>query len=252
MNNLTRAIIVISTALIVKQTLQYFFPLEDSLTSSSSKSTSNLYPRDFFANQKSGDKKIFLGFFGRLYDVSKGGRFYGKGGSYEFFAGKDATRAFATGDFKNDLNDKIDDLTDQQVAELFNWQSTYEKDYIYMGLLEGAFYDSKGEKTQTLLDAELKHGSHAKKKVENEKFNNRFPQCNSQWSGDSGETKLWCSTKSGGVERQEAGKPRLIFNSFHNSHICGCVNEKDLDHPSVKEYEGCDPNASECFMANKK
>lgn len=71
--------------------------------------------------------------------------------------GKDATRAFATGDFVNDLNDLIEDLSDQQVSELFNWKSTYDDGpYTFLGHLEGAFYDSNGQKTPTLLEAERK------------------------------------------------------------------------------------------------
>lgn len=83
------------------------------------------------------------------------------------------------------------------------------------------------------------------------KFNNRFPACNSQWSGDTNTNKFWCSNKSGGVDRKWVGKPRKVFNSFYNSDICACVKDEDLDHPSIKLYEGCNPKASECTLVNK-
>lgn len=36
---------------------------------------------------------------GEVFDVTKGKKHYGKGGSYEFFTGKDASRSFVSGDF---------------------------------------------------------------------------------------------------------------------------------------------------------
>ncbi len=80
----------------------------------------------------------------------------------------------------------------------------------------------------------------------NSKWEERFPGCNSQWTGDTGETKVWCSTQSGGVKRNWVGVPRLVFNSFHNSHVCGCVKEEDLSHPNVKQYDNCDTNSASC------
>lgn len=36
---------------------------------------------------------------GEVFDVSKGAKHYGKGGAYEGFTGKDASRSFVSGDF---------------------------------------------------------------------------------------------------------------------------------------------------------
>lgn len=46
---------------------------------------------------------IYLGLNGSIYDVSASPHLYGPGGSYHFFAGRDATRAFVTGCFEEDL-----------------------------------------------------------------------------------------------------------------------------------------------------
>jgi hypothetical protein len=35
----------------------------------------------------------------QVYDVSKGASYYGPGGGYAFFSGKDGSRAFVTGQF---------------------------------------------------------------------------------------------------------------------------------------------------------
>lgn len=47
---------------------------------------------------------ILLALNGSIYDVSASPHMYGPGGSYHFFAGRDATRAFVTGCFDTDLN----------------------------------------------------------------------------------------------------------------------------------------------------
>ncbi|RKF61733.1 hypothetical protein OnM2_039005 [Erysiphe neolycopersici] len=48
-------------------------------------------------------KPILLAVNGTVYDVTLGRRFYGPGGSYHFFAGKDASRAFVSSCFDVDL-----------------------------------------------------------------------------------------------------------------------------------------------------
>ena len=49
------------------------------------------------------DKPIYVALNGTIYDVSAGRHMYGPDGSYSFFAGRDATRAFVTGCFDEDL-----------------------------------------------------------------------------------------------------------------------------------------------------
>ena len=44
---------------------------------------------------------------GQVFDVTKGAEFYAKGAGYGFFAGKDASLAFATGNFKTNLTDNV-------------------------------------------------------------------------------------------------------------------------------------------------
>ena len=46
---------------------------------------------------------IYVALNGSIYDVSVSPHFYGPGGSYHFFAGRDATRAYVTGCFEEDL-----------------------------------------------------------------------------------------------------------------------------------------------------
>ncbi|KAF4624449.1 hypothetical protein G7Y89_g13725 [Cudoniella acicularis] len=48
------------------------------------------------------DLPILLALNGTIYDVTNGRKFYGPGGSYHFFAGADASRAFITNCFEED------------------------------------------------------------------------------------------------------------------------------------------------------
>ncbi|RDW90234.1 putative heme/steroid binding domain protein [Aspergillus mulundensis] len=50
---------------------------------------------------------IYVAINGTIFDVSANPRMYGPGGGYHFFAGRDATRAFVTGCFAEDLTDDL-------------------------------------------------------------------------------------------------------------------------------------------------
>lgn len=85
-------------------------------------------------------RPILLSVFGRVYDVSAGSKFYGEGGNYHMFAGKDITRALCSG-CKTDecLVRNTDGLTEKQLAEGKRWLSFFQlhDKYSYVGDLEG-------------------------------------------------------------------------------------------------------------------
>jgi predicted heme/steroid binding protein len=85
-------------------------------------------------------RPILLSIFGRVYDVSAGSKFYGEGGNYHVFAGKDVTRALCTGCKTDDcLVRDTDGLTEKQLAEGKRWLSFFQlhDKYNYVGDLEG-------------------------------------------------------------------------------------------------------------------
>lgn len=69
---------------------------------------------------------IYLAVNGSIFDVSANRAIYGPGGSYNFFAGRDATRAFVTGCFADDLTPDlggveemflpVEDLPDEKIT----------------------------------------------------------------------------------------------------------------------------------------
>ena len=58
----------------------------------------------------------------------------GPKGSYSFFAGRDASRSFVTGKFKEDLNDEVKDFTPEQHASLLHWKTFFENNLAFYGL----------------------------------------------------------------------------------------------------------------------
>jgi predicted heme/steroid binding protein len=115
-------------------------------------------------------KPIYLAINNTIFDVTAGSHTYGPGGSYEVFAGRDATRAFVTGCFLEDrtgdlrgaeeLYIPIEDDPDEYItntarklraekerrdakkkvlAEVSNWEKFYRnhKKYFEVGKLKG-------------------------------------------------------------------------------------------------------------------
>ncbi|CAG2067296.1 unnamed protein product, partial [Timema podura] len=141
-----------------------------------------------------GSKGLYLSILGKVYDVKKGKQHYGPGGSYHSFAGKDASRAFITGDFnETGLSDDVLDLTPQELKSIIHWTEFYARDYKYRGKLIGRYYDAYGNPTSYHNQVMNKIKTARNKMVDEESEKLSYPPCNSEWSQDSG-TRVWCSS----------------------------------------------------------
>ncbi|CAO3639057.1 unnamed protein product [Cunninghamella blakesleeana] len=74
---------------------------------------------------------VYVAIDGDVFDVSKGRGWYGPGGSYNHFAGKDAARAYVTGCFKEHLTHDLRGLTESQLKGVAHWKSFYANHYKY-------------------------------------------------------------------------------------------------------------------------
>jgi len=75
---------------------------------------------------------IYLSINQTIYDVSAAPKKYGPGGSYWFFSGRDASRAYITGDFKNDLTWDYSGLPEEKIKRsLGHWVNFFANHEIY-------------------------------------------------------------------------------------------------------------------------
>jgi len=88
-------------------------------------------------------KPVYFAVRGRVFDVSSGRNFYGPGGPYSNFAGRDASRGLACGSFDEsmlteDLQgplDKLEDLDAEQLDALRGWEERFLEKYLVVGKL---------------------------------------------------------------------------------------------------------------------
>ncbi|KAM3661135.1 neuferricin isoform 2-T2 [Ammospiza maritima maritima] len=77
-----------------------------------------------------GEPGLYLALLGRVFNVERGRKHYGPGGAYSGFAGRDATRAFASGDFSPaGLVDSVSGLSPAELLSIHSWLSFYRDNY---------------------------------------------------------------------------------------------------------------------------
>ncbi|KAL9254675.1 Membrane steroid-binding protein 2-like protein [Drosera capensis] len=75
-------------------------------------------------------KPLLMGIKGNVYDVTSGRMFYGPGGPYSMFGGKDASRALARLSFKpQDLNGNLEGLDEAELEVLQDWEFKFMEKY---------------------------------------------------------------------------------------------------------------------------
>ncbi|KAL6077616.1 Membrane steroid-binding protein 2 [Balamuthia mandrillaris] len=100
-------------------------------------------PRNFTAQElrkydgSSQDTPIYVCIKGRIYDVSSRPQFYGPGGPYHLFAGRDASRALALGSLeeKDMDNTSLEGLSWSELDALNDWEQSFEMKYDLVGYL---------------------------------------------------------------------------------------------------------------------
>lgn len=117
---------------------------------------------------KGHDGRILLAANGKIFDVTRGKRFYGPGGPYGLFAGRDASRALATFSmsddaFRNEYDD-LADLSSMQMESVREWEMQFTEKYDYVGRLL-----KPGEQPRDYTDTEDEQSEDAKDKTEAEK-----------------------------------------------------------------------------------
>lgn len=84
------------------------------------------------------DGRVLVAVNGTVYDVTKGKRFYGPGGPYAAFGGRDASRGLATFSVTSNDKDEYDDLSDLSPMEMESvreWEMQFKEKYVLVGRL---------------------------------------------------------------------------------------------------------------------
>nr|ACN31510.1 unknown [Zea mays] len=185
---------------------------------------------------------ILLAILGSVFDVTKGRSHYGPGGGYHHFAGRDASRAFVSGNFTGDgLTDSLQGLSSSEVNSVVDWRKFYFERYIFAGKLIGRYYDSEGNPTKYLKGVQVKAKRGAQLLEKQKSDEAKIPGCNSKWSQQEG-GEVWC----------DAGYPRLVRRpgdialTGQVSQRCACFQENELDKAGLVVYEGCDYLSQSC------
>nr|XP_034188661.1 neuferricin [Osmia lignaria] len=203
-----------------------------------------------YTNLKDG---LYISILGHVFDVTKGEKYYGPGATYHGFTGRDGSLAFITGQFDdNGLTDDISSLSMEQIKALNNWVQFYNETYIYKGKLIGRYYNEDGVPTEEFYNIQQILIEAKEKQFEEEHKKRMFPPCNIEWKPDSG-TVVWCSKKSGGIERDWIGVPRMLFESpSSKQYRCACVKLDSKEYEELKgmlkEYTKCPKTAIKCAL----
>jgi len=108
-------------------------------------------PRTLLPNNGTNGAPVYLAVRGRVFDVTPGRQFYGPGGPYSNFAGRDASRGLAHGSFDEDMLtkdldgplDTLSDLDDEQKYALKGWEERFDEKYLVVGKLVAAGEEDK-------------------------------------------------------------------------------------------------------------
>ncbi|CAK9812188.1 Cyb5d2 [Anthophora quadrimaculata] len=201
-----------------------------------------------YTNLKDG---LYISILGHVFDVTKGAKHYQPGAPYHIFTGCDASASFITGNFE-ELTDDISLLPTDSIVLLNKWLKFYHENYIYKGKLNGRYYDEHGVPKEEFQNV-LKIISRAKvEQLQEEYIKQMLPPCNIEWDSTFG-TVVWCSERSGGIERDWIGVPRMLFESPNSKQYrCACVKLDSKEYKEMKgmlrEYSQCPETSIRCFV----
>ncbi|KAJ4963484.1 hypothetical protein NE237_023423 [Protea cynaroides] len=83
------------------------------------------------------EKSLLIAIKGQIYDVSQSRKFYGAGGPYALFGGKEASRALATLSFEEKIfTGDISGLNSSELDNLRDWENKFMDKYVKVGTIK--------------------------------------------------------------------------------------------------------------------
>lgn len=191
-----------------------------------------------------------LAVLGTVFDVGEAA-FYGPGGGYAQFTGRDASRNFAQGDTGQEggrFSDNLDGLTGSELAEAFEWQRFYFSKYRCVGYVRGRFYHPSLLETNYLRQARESAEAYTQHKAA---LAANFPPCDATTVG--GRTVVYCNGALDADPRNvmpNTRYPRQFFNKLDSTSGCACVLRDMRSDGRVAVYENCSPDALQCTVGS--
>ncbi|RZC32567.1 neuferricin [Asbolus verrucosus] len=240
------AILSVITAIYFDPALRAFFHFD----SAPQKPRNRLFTSEELSLYNGESKpELYLAILGKVFDVSKSWNHYGPGQSYHFFTGRDGSRSFVTGKFdETEASDQVADLVPEELRSLNHWVRFYGKEYQRIGKLIGRYYREDGKLTQYGREVKklMKTADEAQQDKDREKL--KYPPCNIEFDPSKG-SRVWCTNKSGGIERDWIGVPRQLYEPGSHNYRCACINlDRDSEMANLKQYEGCDSRSVTCLI----
>ncbi|CAE7482911.1 MAPR4 [Symbiodinium sp. CCMP2456] len=176
-------------------------------------------------------KPLLLAILGEVYDVGPGSRFYAPGQGYSGMAGKDASRAMSSGNFKQDATPSLHGFSKEQVADVMQWRSFYRnhEQYRFVGFLQGVYYSEEGTATPTLQNLEEAQSLVEKATKAMTAARERFKACNSKTNQGDPYMELWCDPGYHGDGTEPVYLTAYIAESKKQESWCACAS------PSARE-----------------
>ncbi|OIV91462.1 hypothetical protein TanjilG_02080 [Lupinus angustifolius] len=114
------------------------------------------------------EKPLLMAIKGQIYDVSQSRMFYGPGGPYALFAGKDASRALAKMSFdEKDLTGDTSGLGAFELEALQDWEYKFMSKYVKVGTIQKTVPVTEGgESTGEPSEAAIPRDADAAKPTE--------------------------------------------------------------------------------------
>jgi len=185
-------------------------------------------------------KPVLLSILGEVFDVSHGKQHYGKDMGYSYFAGRDCSRCFASGNDEegddpvgaSESKSRVLDLPQRDLSGIFGWRSFYKEHekYQFVGYLADRYYDSSGRPTMEHAQLEVAHAASGNADEMRKALRERFKGCNTKYVGGQPYTEVWCDDEyHGNGARPMHVYTHLPFESDSiesESNWCTCLRSK--------------------------
>ncbi|CAL9780970.1 unnamed protein product [Musa acuminata subsp. burmannicoides] len=172
-------------------------------------------------------KPLLMAIKGQIYDVTQSRMFYGPGGPYALFAGKDASRALAKMSFEqNDLTGDISGLGPFELEALQDWEYKFMDKYAKVGTIKKTMPETEGSNdgTYEIIEKTLEATDDSDKRDRHSAETKEDGQAESSTNVEHGEEPKEDGASGHGDESEQHAELKGHGSSDHGEEV-GCGAE---------------------------